>query len=229
MRWLWKLVRGLAVMTLAGAALLIGAAGSARATAGYGPPPPPVPPVPGGFFAVVTSVTIGPAGGTIGPVRIGEVLVRVRVPRGAFPVPVQITLTAPSVAGIGDAGFVGYEALGGVGVQVQENGSPYPGTFLKPVVLDMTSPLVTRSSIAVIWNGTRFVIDTAADLNGHVAQLTFDTDPDFAVLAPTTQVRGATSATTGKPLLGEGILAGALLLLGAGGIAAVGRRRAAGQ
>jgi hypothetical protein len=30
MRWLCKLARGLAVMTLAGAALLIGAAGSAR-------------------------------------------------------------------------------------------------------------------------------------------------------------------------------------------------------
>ena len=55
----------------------------------------------------------------------------------------------------------------------------------------------------------------------------FDTDPDFAVLEPTVPIQGATSAATGVPLLGEGILAGALILLGAGGLAVAVRRRGA--
>jgi len=41
-----------------------------------------------------------------------------------------------------------------------------------------------------------------------------------------TAIPGATSAATGKPLLGEGILAVVLLLLGASGLAFARRRRA---
>ena len=48
--------------------------------------------------------------------------------------------------------------------------------------------------------------------------------PGGAVHQP---VPGATRAGTGKPLLGEGILAGTLLLAGTGGIAYVRRRRTA--
>ena len=49
--------------------------------------------------------------------------------------------------------------------------------------------------------------------------------PDAAGAARTA-IPGATSAATGKPLLGEGILAGVLLLLGASGLAFARRRRA---
>lgn len=222
-----KLSRMLALALLGSSALLLASAGAALAAGGYGPPPPPVPPVPGGFSAVVTSVTIGPAGGTIGPVRVDGFLDKIVVPPGAFPVPVQITVTAPNVRAIGDAGFPGFEAISGVGIQVQRNGSPYRGAFRKPLKLDTTSPSLTRSDIVVRWNGRRFVDDHSVDLDGHMDQVGFQTDPDFAILTPTVPIQGATSAATGVPLLGEGILAASLLLLGAGGLAVAVRRRGA--
>ena len=175
----------------------------------------------------MTSVTIGQAGGKIGPVWVDGLLVTLLVPAGAFSAPVQITVTAPIVRAIGDAGFPGFEAIGGVGIQVQRNGSPYRGTFLKPLKLDITSPSLTRSDLVVRWNGRRFVLDHSVDLDRQMDQISFDTDPDFAILRPTVPIQGATSAATGVPLLGEGILAGALILLGAGGLAVAVRRRGA--
>jgi hypothetical protein len=175
----------------------------------------------------VTSVTIGPAGGTIGAVRVDGFLDKIVVPAGAFPVPVQITVTAPNVRAIGDAGFPGFEAIGGVGIQIQRNGVPYQGDFLKSLKLDTTSPSLTRSDVVVRWNGRRFVDDHSVDLDGHMDQVGFHTDPDFAILAPTVPIQGATSAATGVPLLGEGILAAALLVLGACGLAVTVRRRGA--
>jgi hypothetical protein len=215
-----------------------GAEAAVRAPAAAGVPARPLPygptaPVataPGGFAAVVTSRTIGPAGGTI-TVTVDGVDVTLTVPPGAFPVPVQITVTAPDLAAIGNAGFAGLFAVGGVGIQVQENGSPYPGTFLKPVTLSMQSSGITSSSVVVVWNGTAFVTDSSATVTAGSATVSFDSDPNFAVLSPSGTARapiaGATTPMTGEPFLGEGIVAGVLLLLGAAGLTAVIRRRRA--
>jgi hypothetical protein len=74
------------------------------------------------------------------------------------------------------------------------------------------------------------VTESSATVTAGSATVTFDSDPNFAVLAPTgtatCAVPGATGATTGKPFLGEGILAGLLLLLGATGLGYARRRRA---
>jgi len=230
MRWIHmcRLGRMMAIATLGGAALVVASAGGALAAAGYGPPGPPPPPVPGGYSVVVTSQTIGPAGGTIGPVNVNGTSVTLTIPAGAFPVPVQITLSAPDLAAIGTAGFFGHSAVAGVGIQVQENGSPYPGTFLKPLTLTMSSSSITSSGIVVVWNGTAFVAESAATVTAGSATVSFDSDPDFAVLAPTGTgaIPGATTAATGQPFLGEGILAGLLLLLGATGLGYARRRRA---
>ncbi|MBO0817258.1 MAG: hypothetical protein J2P30_19195, partial [Actinobacteria bacterium] len=139
------------------------------------------------------------------------------------------TLTEPNVTGIGNAGFTCFQAFGGVGVQVQKNGRKFPGTFLKPLDLTMESSQIHSRTIAVVWNGTRFVQVAGASVRPGVVSLTFDSDPDFALLNPTHKcaIPGATKAGTGKPLLGEGILAGLLVATGAGGLAYVRRRRAA--
>ncbi len=229
--WMRKLGQRLAIVVLAGAAVLVTTgAGGALAAGGYGPPAPVPPKVPGGHCAAVTSQTITPAGGTIGPVTIDGAAVTVIVPAGAFPVPVQITLTAPNLCAIGTARFRCFKVVAGVGVQVQENGPAYPGPFLKPLSLGMSSPSVTASSILAVWNGTAFVTDPEFTARPGELKAGFDTDPDFAVLTPacgaTTPIPGATRAVTGKPLLGEGILAAVLLLLGAGGLEFARRRRA---
>ncbi len=229
----WTRMRALgprmAIVVLGGAATFVLGAGGALATASYGPPSPAAPVVPGGYTAVVISQTFGPAGGTLGPVRVNGIMTTLTVPAGAFPVTVQITLTAPDLAAVGGAGFAGHRAVAGVGVQVQENGLSYPGTFLKSLTLTMSSSSIIASSIVVVWNGSVFVAESAATVAGGSASVSFDSDPNFAVLAPTGgatgAIPGATAATTGKPFVGEGILAGVLLLLGATGLAVARRHR----
>jgi hypothetical protein len=213
------LVQRLAVVTASSAAMIAVGAGAAMAADSYGPPPPG-PSVPGGYSVVVTSQTVGPSGGTIGPVRVGGLHVTLTVPAGAFPVRVQITVTHPNVSQIGSAGFAGYRALDGVGIQVQEHGSTYPGEFLKPLTMRDSSGRITSADVLVVWNGSAFVMASGAKIRPGLAADSFDSDPDFAVLRPTGKsIPGATGAPTGKPFLGEGLLAGSLLLAGAGGLA----------
>jgi hypothetical protein len=228
--WMHKLGQRLAIVTLAGAAMFVTTgAGAALAAGGYGPPAPVPPTVPGGHCVVVTSQLITPAGGTIGPVTIDRASVTLIVPAGAFPVPVQITLTALNLCAIRIAGFRCFKVVAGVGIQVQENGSAYPGPFLKPLSLGISSSSITASSILAVWNGTAFVTDPEFTALSGELKAGFDTDPDFAVLTPacgpTSAIPGATSPVTGKPLLGEGILATVVLMLGASGLEFARRRR----
>src|ERR1700733_3105818 len=90
----YKRVRRLATAGIAGAAMLIGSPGTALAA--YGPPTP-TPPVaiPGGYYCIVTSQTVGPAGKATGPLRFQRLVVRLGVSKGTFPVQVQITVTEP--------------------------------------------------------------------------------------------------------------------------------------
>ena len=211
--------------------MFVTGAGGALASTGYGPPAPGVPAVPGGYSAVVTSQTIGTVGGKVGPVSVDGITTTLTVPAGAFPVSVQITLTAPNLAAVGGAGFAGHRAVAGVGIQVQKHGAAYPGTFLKPLTIIMSSSSITTSSVVVVWNGSVFVTESGATLAAGSATVTFNRDPNFAVLSPTgtasSTIPGATGATTGKPFLGEAILAGLLLLLGAAGLGYARCRRTA--
>jgi hypothetical protein len=225
--------RRFAVVTLGSAAMLVVGAGGALAAGGYGPPAPVVPPAPGGFSAVVTSQTIGAGGGQVGPVTVDGVPTTLTVPAGAFTAAVQITLTAPSLAGVGTGGLTGHHAVAGVGVQVTQDGSTYAGHFLKPLTLTMSSSSITSACTVVVWNGAAFVA-AGGTAGAGTATVSFDNDPSFAVLAPASSavppvapIAGATGPKTGEPFLGEGILAGVLLLLGMAGLGFVLRRQRA--
>ncbi len=214
-----------------GVTAVLGTAGGAYAATGarsYGPPAPPVSPAPGGFTAVVTTVTVGPAGGTVGPVDVDGTSTTVTVPAGAFPATVTVTLTAPDLAAITPVG--GDSVVNGVGILVDLNGSPYPGTFLKPLTATLDDSKITAASVVVVWNGAAFVTDPDSTDASGVSTVSFDTDPDFAVetpvSAPPTPVPTATVPVTGEPFLGAGIAAGVLILGGAGGILLSRRRRA---
>jgi hypothetical protein len=210
-------------VVLAGAA--VAGAGGRPADHSYGTPAP-APSVPGGYVTVVTSQSVTSAGGKIGPVSAGGLSVTLTVPAGAFSGTVQITLTAPDMAAIGNAGFSNDKAIGGVGVLIQQNGSKYNGTFAKPLVLTMASPSINSLCVVVRWSGTAFVAESGAIVRAGSATVAFDKDPDFAVLAQGA-IPGATTPATGKPFLGEEILAGLLLLLGIGGLVCAVRRRTA--
>jgi len=80
-----------------GAAVAWGSAGVALASTSARqsvPPPITTPAPPGGFSAVVTTQTITPAGGTVGPLLVAGAEVTIHVPPGAFPADVQLTVTA---------------------------------------------------------------------------------------------------------------------------------------
>jgi DNA-binding beta-propeller fold protein YncE len=227
------IVLRLSAIALIGVAAALGTAGTAlaapAASSGYGPPPVTPPPPPGRFTSVTTTVTVGPGGDTIGPVLVDGTDLTVSVPAGAFPRVVQITITAPDLAVI--VPQRGFAVVAGAGILVTLNGSPYPGTFLKPITATFRSSLITASSTVVVWNGSSFVTDPGSTTTPGAATVSFDSDPDFAVESPVssakTPVPGATLPVTGKPLLGEGILAGALVMAGAGGVTASRRRRRA--
>jgi hypothetical protein len=222
----------LAFIAVISAVCLAGSVRAASAASSYGPPQPAagVAP-PGGYSSVITSQTISPAGGTIGPVAVDGATATLVIPAGAFPVSVQITITGSKLFAVGDAGTAGYKAVAGVGIQVQENGSTYPGGFRKPLTLTIRSSFTTSSSVVMVWNGTAFVTEPDATVTSGTAVVRFDTDPDFAVMSPlvttaAAPIADATRSETGQPFLGEGILACALIVLGAGGLA-VGRRKRA--
>lgn len=220
--------RKLVVVAIAGAAVALGTVGPASAATGqYAPPPPPVG-VPGGYTAVVTSVDIGPAGGTIGPIAIDGAVWTVTIPAGAFPTTVVFTLTAPTLGAVPPV--TGDNVVTGAGIIVGLNGADYPGTFLKPVTATAAASTITAASDVEVWNGSAFVTDAAsADTTGS-ATVSFDSDPEFAIDTPKAPVVTKVPVTvpvTGEPFLGEGILAGGLLLLGSGGILFTRRRRRA--
>lgn len=232
---------GLSGLVVAGA---LGFGGLATATAAqastvktvqYAPPPPPANSTPG-FTAVLTSVTVGPAGATV-PVTSNGVPCSLAVPAGAFPADVQITITAGSPAVLGPEVQAGFHLVTGVGIQVgapapATGPTPYPGTFLKPLTLTCTSPAITAGSAVDIASGPTLTVDPAATVAAGTASVSFDTDPSFAVVSPNvvtpTPVPKVTVPVTGKPLLGEGILAGSLVFAGLGGLGLSRRRRARG-
>jgi hypothetical protein len=173
----YKLLAGVA---LGGATLAI-ATGQLPALA-YGPPPPPPPP--GGYDSVVTSQTCDPAGCTI-TARIDGLLDAVVVPAGAFSTPVQITLLAPNVLGLGDAGHSGYRSVGGIGILIQVNGKTFTGTFAKPITVEVSGREIRPGDRVAVWNGTSFSFIGGTETAG-TEEFSYDSgaEQDFALLAP---------------------------------------------
>lgn len=180
------LARRAATAVLGGAALVLPLCAPAVAHAAYGPPPPPTSPPPGGYRNIVVSETVEPDGGSLGPFYVDGLLVTLRVPRHAFSAAVQITITAPDAAGLGDAGFPRDVALGGVGIIIQLNGSTYPGDFRHDLTLTLTSPRITGADFVVVWNGTQFVIvpSVLEFVDTEVVRFDSESEQDFAVLGP---------------------------------------------
>jgi len=209
-------------MVMLGAAFAWGTAGVASAaTAGRQSVPPPVatPLPPGGFSTIITTQTIGPGGGTIGPVTVAGAEVTVHIPAGAFSSNVEIVITAPDLAAVPPT--TGFVVVAGVGVGVSVGGTKYSGTFLKPITIDIASSKITASSMVGTWNGSAFVTDPNSTVTAGMASISMDSDAAFIVQASTAKaapVPGATSPVTGEPFLGEGILAGLLVLGGAGAL-----------
>lgn len=196
---------------------------SGSALAAYGPPASlPVAPIPGGYYCVITSQTVGPGGKDIGWLRLDGLAASIRVRRETFAGPVQATITEPyghlgrcqGGQGIGSGGFRGYRAVGGVGILVQRHGSADHRKFARPFVIRLTSPSIGPSSLIVVWNGRRFA-KAAAVIGRRSATVRVDGSSDIAVLsrvgrAARTGAAGAAAAARPGGL-GPDFLAAALL------------------
>jgi len=192
---------------LAGAVIIAGSlllSGPGTALAAYGPPPPPTgePPVPGGFTEVVTSQTVGAAGKLITHLNLDGLDGSLYIPPDDFLTTVQVTITEPLLkesisttaypaaalrgecgtgAGIGDAGFRGWCAVGGAGIIVQINGVDDTTRFRKPMILTFDwKPKI--SDIVVRWNGRHFTDVRKAVTQARDARVRVYRDNDYLVL-----------------------------------------------
>jgi hypothetical protein len=177
----FSLAQKLATVALGTATLAIAYAGQLPALAYGSPPPPPV--APGGYQAVVTSTTVGPAGASIA-INIGACRATLTVPPGTFSTQVQLTITAPNVREIGDAGHPGYRAICGIGIAIAVNGTIYTGAFGHQLTVTITGFAIKHRDRVVLWNGTSFgFVPATVDAIGVHFSFT-GSGEDFAVLAP---------------------------------------------
>lgn len=203
---------GLVVVGLAFTAALAGPASAAGT--GYVPTPPPVtPPAPSSICstgAVVTSSTVGAAGGTVSG-TVGTSGVTVSVPAGDFSGGAQVAILSTSGITVPNPDVI----VLSFAVNFCENGAKVTGTFPVPVTVTVTDPAIKPGqTLFIVTPGGLVPVPTASIGTGSFT-LTITGDPEFVLVsATTTVIPGATTVVTGKPFLLEGIVAGGLVLVG---------------
>jgi hypothetical protein len=213
----------------------VASAGTAFAAGnGYGPTPTGPSGVPGGFSSVVITKTLGAGGGSLTAPVAGATLT-IRVPSGAFSAPVEVEVTSPDLSAVGSAlgnlGYPGFRAVGGLGVKVlNTSGQPVRGTFAKPLTVTLSgSQLGVPGERVLRFTSPGSATVVPASLGSGSVTINLTSDPDLAVVNPpagtAANVPGATSVHTGLPFTGERDLGLLLIVAGAGGIATVVRRR----
>lgn len=212
---------------------LVGASPAFAAGSGYGPPSSTSSTSAGGFTAVAASQTVNSSGAKITATFGGETYV-ISIPAGDFTAPTQVTVYAPT-----DLGSIGASAGIEVVFSDPATGKSLSGTTLKtPIDVVVSSSAITKGDVVEVFNGSSFVDYTGTySTSTGSANIEVTSDPTFAVVPPpkaavpvTATVPAATTVHTGKPFLGEELVAGAAGVLG---LAAIGtafgvrRRRSA--
>ena len=213
-------VRTLAALAAGCATLLL--VDPAAAVASYGPNLPAGPtPVPGAS-CVVTSQTVGPAGKVIGPLDLSGLTGMLRIRRGTFTGPVQLTVTQPAARGHGcQAGrgtwpaMRGYRVVGGVGILVQRGGASYRSRYGRPLMLRLSSRTIRASSLVVRWRRGHMSVVRAAVTGRGSARIPVPGNASYAVLTPSRQLaRLLASTTAGRPAARAALLSRTAWLTG---------------
>jgi hypothetical protein len=210
-------------VAVAGGVTLLSTAPAFAAGTGYAPPPTPTPGTsatagaPSGFTTVLTTQTIGPAGGTL---SAGGVTVT--VPAGDFTVATQVSIVSGTLSALtGLPG--GATPVVAIGVVFMQNGVKVTGTFPSPIKVTITNSSITAADqLYVFQNGSAVPATSDVNISGITVadgSVTFmvTADPYVAVLALASSsgvVPAATTAATGAPILTEGVLGGLLMVGG---------------
>lgn len=215
-----------------GAFVVAGAGTAFAAGSAYQPASPPPSTVPGGYVNIVGTQVFSTAGGSIANTVEGESY-DITVPAGVFTTPTQVTVYAPVA--------LPSNAVAGVDVTFTDpsSGAVVSGSLAKPVVVDIADPKIAAGDVVEVYGANGFApfAGTASVSAGHaIVDLTSDPVLEVAkpsatapvsTAKPSSTVPSATTAHTGKPFLGEELAAGGLAALGAAGLFATRRRRAA--
>jgi hypothetical protein len=223
-------------------AILLTQALTGAAAFGTAAPPggPPQSATSAGFISIVTTQAVTNAGGTVSGSANGATAA-VTVPGGATTngANVEISTGIPDTINAAPGNTV--VADFSVALVDQSSGLKMAGPFTPPISLTITDPsiLATDTVVMVTAPGQTTTVSGATVAAG-TATVTFTNDPNFAVISsaatattPTTTpaspaspgspaspsaatpaISGATSVVTGKPFLGEGLLASLLVLSG---------------
>lgn len=213
---LGKLAGGAAVA----GAVLLGSSGVAFAAGGGYGGAPTAPGGTGSFSTVVSVKNIsGAAGGTATAVVDGA-KVSFNIPAGDFSGTVQAVFSAGDLTTIGTGGFGG-KAVTAFAIQVDHDGHKLPGPFKFPLTVTVTDGGITTTSVVYVEVGTTFERASSWTVTAGEAKGSITADPDFLIDTPAPSavpvgaaIPGATTATTGKPFFGEGLLAAGLAAIG---------------
>ncbi len=206
-----KLAAAIAVVAVGFTLLAIQSVAFA-AGAGYAPTTPPATPT-GVSGTVVSTCTVQPSGGPC-TATVDGLAISVTIPPGDFTIPTQI-LFSTGVTPTGVSGTV----VGAFGLSVVQNGSKLTGTFSPAATLHVTDSAIGVGDSLYVDTNTGFTPTATATTAGSITS-TFDSDPNYAVVAPVsvTAVPSATTPVTGKPFLLEELVAGLLVSVGAFGL-----------
>lgn len=108
----------------------------------------------------------------------------------------QVTLLAPNVLDLGDAGHPSYRSVAGVGILIQLNGEADTGTFAQPLTVDLSGREIRPGDQAAVWDGSTFRF-IGGSVTAGTEEFSYHRgiEQDFAVLAP---VRGGSGHRPGQ-------------------------------
>jgi len=151
----------------------------------------------------------------------------VTVPAGSLPNGGEVVIAAGAPSSVNAGNGLTVVADFSVSVVDPNTGAPLTGPFNPAITLTISDPSITLGETVVVVTGPGQVttVSGAQVTQGQVV-VVFISDPNFAVVSSsTTTVLGATSVATGKAFLGEGLVAGGLVLAGGIGLFFALRRR----
>jgi hypothetical protein len=210
--WRRSLRRGASVAALGIGALVVTSVPAFGAGTSYGGGGGGTSNFPGLPGSVVTTCTLTAAASSC-VATIGGNTITINIPAGDLPPGAQLVITSIT----GDTPIDGTPVLE-FALGVFNNGAKITTSFAQPLTVTVSGADITSSTKVFEQTSTGFTPVGAVTQTGALS-FPVSADPAFQLdNSPTASVpiAGATLAVTGKPFLGEELLAGSLVLLGSG-------------